>query len=134
MKKLVSTILAVCMMFCFASAAQTDNGGAMPLYERLTSLSALVRISSLGYAEARGSATTEPGYNVRVTLELQQFDDGWETIQSYTGNGSGVTATRVYIDRFVVHGTYQAKVTAVVTDANGNYVETATTTSQVVRY
>ena len=134
MKKLISMILAVCMTFCFASAAHQDDSEAMPLYLHLTNLSALVTISSSGYAEARATATTDPGYNVDVTLELQRLDDRWTTIYTQTGSGSGFIGTIVSIDRFVVHGTYQAKVTAVVTDANGKYVEPAITTSQVVRY
>lgn len=134
MKKMVSLILAVCMTFCVASAAHTDDSGTMPLYVHLTNLSALVAISPSGYAEARATATTDPGYNVEVTLELQRLGDKWTTIYTQTGSGSGYIGTIVSINRFVVHGTYQAKVTAVVTDANGNYVETATTTSQVARY
>lgn len=134
MKKMLSIILAVSMMFCFASAAQSDNSSVMPLYIHLTNLSALVRISSSGYAEARATAATDPGYNVKVTLELQQFKDNWTTINSQTGSGSGIVGTKVYINKYVSHGTYQAKVTAVVTDAYGKHIETETTTSQVVRY
>ena len=134
MKKLLSMILAVCMTFCFASAAQPDDSGAMPLYLHLTNLSALLAISPSGYAEARATATTDPGYKVEVTLELQRLGDSWTTIYTQTGSGSGIIGTIVSINKYVSHGTYQAKVTAEVTDAYGNYIETETTTSQVVRY
>lgn len=122
------------MVFCFASAAQSKNDGTMPLYDRLTGMSASLKINSIGYANAQGTAATEPGYNVAVTVELQQFDDGWTTIKSYTSSGSGVLGAKPYIKMFVSHGMYQAKVTAKVTDANGKHIETQTAFSQVVTY
>lgn len=133
MKKIVSIILVVCSIFYMASAAQPSDD-VMPLYEHLTGMSASLEINSIGYANAQATATAEPGYNVRVTLELQQFDNGWTTISSYTSTGSGILGTKPYINRFVVHGTYQAKATAVVTDSYGNYVETQVATSYVVKY
>lgn len=133
MKKIVSIILVVCSIFCMASAAQPSDD-VMPLYIHLTGMSASLEINSIGYASAQGTATAEPGYNVRVTLELQQFDNGWSTISSYTSSGSGVLGAKPYLNQFVVHGTYQAKVTAVVTDSQGNYIETQTALSKVVRY
>ena len=133
MKKIVSIILVVCSIFYMASAAQPSDD-VMPLYEHLTGMSASLEINSIGYANAQATATAEPGYNVRVTLELQQFENGWTTNSSYTSTGSGILGTKPYINRFVVHGTYQAKATAVVTDSYGNYVETQVATSYVVKY
>ena len=68
MKKIVSIILVVCSIFYMASAAQPSDD-VMPLYEHLTGMSASLEINSIGYANAQATATAEPGYNVRVTLE-----------------------------------------------------------------
>ena len=133
MKKILSIILVMCSIFCMASAAQRSDD-VTPLYEHLTGMSASLEINSIGYAYAQATATAEPGYNVTATLALQQFDDGWKTIKSYTSSGSGIRGTKPYIKMFVSHGTYQAKVTAVVTDSQGNYIETQTALSKVVRY
>lgn len=135
MKKIVSLILVVCMVFSFASATGSEpTEDIAPLYEQLIGMSSLLKINSLGYAEAYGTATVRAGYNVEATIELQKLDGNWNTISSYTSSGTGILGTKPYIKMFVVHGTYQAKVTAVVTDSYGNHIETQTALSQVVRY
>lgn len=134
MKRIVSVMLIICMVFSFASAAVPEDDGIMPLYDKLRVISSLLTINSLGYAEAYGTATVRPGYNVEATIELQELDGSWNTISSYTSSGSGVLGTKPYIKMFVDHGTYRAKVTAKVTDTNGNHIETQTAFSQSVSY
>lgn len=132
MKRLAAIVLVFCSVFSLASAAETDD--VMPLYDYISGISTTLVISDLGYAEATGTATVYPGYNVDVTVELQQFNNGWTTLSSYTGSGSGPTGAIVYVKRFVSHGLYQAKVTVKVKNSRGTIIETQTETSSVKSY
>mgnify|MGYP006939844032 CR=1 FL=1 len=107
MKRFVSIVLILCCVFSVSFAADQDDG-VMPLYDHI----ALIIVS----------------------LELQKLDNGWTTIDSYSGSGSGIEGVYVYLDRYVVHGTYRAKVTIDVTNSAGTVVETVTETSYLKTY
>lgn len=144
MKKFLAMILALCSMFSIASAASiSESDGSLstdikdvptPYYQHIAVIVTSLDISKAGYATASGATSLDPGYNAKVLLELQEFDNGWRTIDSYSDSGSGPRGVKLHLQRFVPHGTYRAKMTITVTDSNGNYVETETATSYVERY
>lgn len=133
MKKLISLILVFCCLSSVASAAAQDDD-VTPLYEHIAVIVVSLDISDYGYAKCTGTASLDPGYTADLTLELQEFDNGWNTIASQSGTGSGPQGVYVYLNRFVVHGTYRVQVTVEVTDSHGNFVERQVETSYVERY
>ena len=133
MKRLVSIILILCCVFSVSSAVNQDDG-IMPLYDHIALIIISLDINDSGYAESSGVASLDLGYNATLKLELQKLDDGWHTIDSYSGSGSGPEGVYVYLDRYVVHGTYRAKVTIDVTNSTGSVVETVTETSYIKTY
>nr|WP_295946105.1 hypothetical protein [uncultured Agathobaculum sp.] len=133
MKRFVSIVLILCCVFSVSFAADQDDG-TMPLYDHIAYIIVSLDISDSGYAKSSGVVSLYPGYNVTLELELQKLDNGWTTIDSYTGSGSGPEGVYVYLDRYVVHGTYRAKVTIDVTNSAGSVVETVTETSYIKTY
>ena len=86
MKRFVSIVLILCCVFSVSFAADQDDG-TMPLYDHIAYIIVSLDISDSGYAKSSGVVSLYPGYNVTLELELQKLDNGWTTIDSYTGSG-----------------------------------------------
>ena len=141
MKKRILTIFAV---FCFvlnlniamaANVSTKDDSDIELMYEQVMNMSAKLNISSYGQATCTGTVSVRPGYNVRLTIELLKMENNSQTsIKSWVHTGSGVLGVNESETYWVDHGTYTTKITAYVTDSNGNYVESPTATSLIKEY
>ena len=73
--------------------------------------------------------------NVKLTIELLKMENySWKSIKSWVHTGSGVVGVNESETYWVDHGTYTTKITAYVTDSNGNYIESPSTTSVIKEY
>ena len=136
-KKILCILMTFCMISCSALAINADTS---PIYEesgdarfeKITSMSAGLNISDTGYARCTGTVFLRPGYNVQATITLSELVDGqWEYVHSWTATGSGPAGVNESNGWWVDHGTYIVEVTAYVTDASGNYIESPTVQSYV---
>ena len=84
-KKIVCTLIAVCMLSCSALAVEAET---LPVYdepdgarfEQIIVMTAGLTISDTGYATCSGSVFLRPGYNVRATIALSGlFWDFYQT-------------------------------------------------------
>lgn len=142
-KRIVCILLAMC---CFAGSCvvgavdlptrkENVTTYATSRYKKLAMISAGLDISKSGYATCTSDATLARGYDVELTIDLLEFDNGkWNSIKSWTTTGSGILGASLDKSYWVAKGTYKVKATAVVTDANGNYIETATLDSTIEEY
>lgn len=139
-KKIVCTLIAVCMLSCSAPAVEAET---LPVYdepdgarfEQIIVMTAGLTISDTGYATCSGSVFLRPGYNVRATIALSELVDGhWELVHSWTATGSGPEGVNESNGWWVDHGTYIVEVTAYVTDSAGNYIESPTVQSYIDIY
>lgn len=133
MKRFISVLLILCCVLPVSFAADTDDG-VMPQYDHIAYITIDLDINDYGLAQADTSVSLYPGYNVSVKLELQQLKNGWTTIDSTFGYGSGPAGTYVSLDRYVTSGAYKAKVTINVINSVGAVVETVTEYSYIANY
>lgn len=139
-KRLICTFAIFCMFLnatcAFASDVTEKYDETYDLrFVQLLNMSADLGISSLGQATCAGSASVRPGYNIRLTIELLKMENGsWDSIKSWVHNGSGVIGVSESETYWVDHGTYTTKITAYVTDSNGKYIESPSTTSRIIEY
>lgn len=133
MKRFISFLLILCCVLPVSFAADTDDG-VMPQYDHIAYVYVVLDINDSGFAQATTTVSLYPGYNVSVKLELQQLKNGWTTIDSYSGSGSGPAGAYVFLDRYVTPGAYRAKVTINVSNSAGAVVETVTEYSYIENY
>ncbi|WOC75569.1 hypothetical protein RX717_00815 [Intestinibacillus sp. NTUH-41-i26] len=141
MKKRLLCIFAILSMilssnFAFAVDVSTKEDSDIELmYEQVMNMSAGLSISSFGQATCSGFASVHPGYNIRMTIELLKMENySWKSIKSWVHTGSGVVGVNASDTYWVDHGTYTTKITVYVTDSNGNYIESPSTTSVIKEY
>lgn len=132
-KRSLATIFTVCFMTLFiASVSAAGDPMVSPRYVGISTISCDLSISENGYASCEGHSHAYPGYTADVTLELQQDIGYWDTIKSWTGSGRSVPFEKGY---FVAEGyDYRVKITSVVYDSNGNYIETISATTGTHSY
>ena len=98
-------------------------------YVDLIMIAASCNISSSGLASCYGYAeTATTSYTVYLTLELQRYNNGWNTIKTWSTHGTRYA--ELSKNRYVSSGYYYRVVaTATVYTSSGNYVESASATS-----
>lgn len=139
-KRLFCLLTILCIVFssniAYATNVTTKQDEDIELmYEQVMNMSAELSISSLGKATCSGSVSVRPGYNVKLTIELLKMENySWTSIKSWVHNGSGVIGVNESDTYWVDHGTYTTKITAYVTDSNGKYIESPSTTSRIIEY
>ena len=126
----LAIILSLCMIVLSVSVVSATE--ISPRYTGMATIACELDINSNGYASCSGRSLCYVGYTANVTLELQQKDGSWDTIKSWTGSGRSVPFDKGY---FVASGyDYRVKITSVVYDVNGNYIETVSATTGVHSY
>ena len=139
-KKLIGILTALCMVispsFALAADVTTKVDEDIELmYEQVMNMSAGLNISTFGQATCSGAVSVRPGYNVKLTIELLKMENySWKSIKSWVHTGSGVVGVNESETYWVDHGTYPTKISAYVTDSNGNYIESPSTTSVIKEY
>ena len=139
LRKVISLVLVVLILSSLVSAYAVELDEDLPPddpepYIGVTSIGASLSINSMGKATCYGYVNLSSGYTATASLSLQQYNSGsWITIISWSATG-GPTIS-IHGTHYVTAGySYRAKITAVVYDQNGNYVETVSATSSTVYY
>ena len=112
-----------------AADIPTDNQ-AQPCYTYIDAVSAGLSInSSTGLATCSGTGYAKGTTDVvSLTVLLQQSKDGtWHTLKSWSGSNTNMAVVEGQL--YVYKGyTYRTKVTEIVYDKNGNFLESASCT------
>ena len=134
MKKIVSLALVTVLLFMMvvpASAANADNT-VQPRWTYLNIIDAGLDINWLGIATCEGNVLAYGNTTVKVVVRLQQqTDSGWSTLKTWSDTDTGSAyASGIY----AVHSgyTYRVSVIAYAYDANGNLLETGSTSDTLV--
>lgn len=118
------------------NSATEQQEMATPRYKHVAMMAGTLSITSAGQANCGANVALDRGYNVKVTMELQKYDSGdWNTLKSWSKSGSGPMGADLSESyKLSSSDMYQVKVTAYVTDSNGNYVESPVCYSVVREY
>lgn len=130
MKRIIAVLLTICLMSAMAipATAISPPTTVQPRWTYLDTVTSYLNINYLGIATCEGSATAGALVTVEVTVRLQQLKDtGWATIKTWTSTGTGTASAS---GNYAVYRgyTYRTSVTSYVYDANGNLIETGTST------
>jgi len=136
MKKTISLIIVLTILFSFSTQALATNEKATeefeitPMWINLMTLSASIKIDSLGIATCTSNMTQSLSDGTsKLIMNLQKLnsDNNWVTIATWTKEGSMKCINSTY--RAVSKGTYRLSATGKVYDSSGNFIESGTTNS-----
>ena len=131
-KKLVNILclaLAITIAMSITVVSAAEKGSIMPRFVGIDAQAISLTINEYGRANCDCSVSAKSGYNVNVTMSLEQ--DGTE-IKSWTGSGSRVDLSKVY---YVAEGhDYQVIITSRVYTSGGSYLCSYTGESHVYSY
>ena len=136
-KKLVTSMLAFLLLTVVVPPFLYTAEAATPRYIAINDFRTDLEISDSGSASCSTKVSfVYTTYTVEITMKLQRTsmtESQWTTIRTWTTTGSGTVAMdRVWLVNSGYF--YRLIVTATVYDANGNFVETQTISSEVVGY
>lgn len=134
MKRIISAGLLVFMVILsvlpvYASgieSASTKSGIMSPQFTAILSMSAGLSISSSGKATCAGSVTpSSDTYTADMTVSLEKStSNGWSTIKSWTGSGTGYVGVAIEAYYYVTSGTYRVCTTVNIYNSSGTLLET----------
>ena len=134
MKKLICFCLSLFLLFTSAIPASVADASSLgsenlisPNFTYIWSISAGLGISSSGKAHYSGSIdASSNSYTVALTVSLQKStSNGWTTVKSWSGSGSGQCGLIVEGYYYVDNGTYRVCSSAKVYKSTGLLLETA---------
>lgn len=136
-KRMVAVVLAFCMVMCscpFNIMAQAYD--SVGLYNiAILKTSYIFDITLNGQATCYGQVCARDGYNVQLTMQLQQKTKSgmWKTIQSCNATDTSIA---VLDETYQVEKGYDYRlmVVYIAYDSNGNKVESFYDLSNVIRY
>lgn len=134
MKRVISTGLLVFMVMLSAlpvyasgvESTSTESGIISPQFTAILSMSAGLSINSLGKATCAGSVTpSNDTYTADMTVSLEKStSNGWSTIKSWTGSGTGFVGVAIEAYYYVANGTYRVCTTVNIYNSSGTLLET----------
>lgn len=134
-KRTLIILLAVIVVFTSSvtvSATSLNSTDILPRFTHISSVSAGLTIdSSTGLASCEGIGCAKANSSiVDVTVQLQQYkNNAWVTLKTWSGTDSVMTV--VDGQYYVYKGyRYRTKVSVVVYDADGNYLESTIGTQE----
>ena len=144
LSKVVAVIAAVSMCFGGISAFATEqkdltslgqpNLSVSPCFVAIVSYSNNLILNSGGRLTCQGKTSVQYGNIAGVTIELQQYNGGWNTIKTW-GESTAITLVSVSNDWYVSSGyQYRLKLTHKAYDSNWNQLESFTSYSKTVSY
>lgn len=126
----ILAIIIISMIPLTAAAESFTDNQVQPCYTYIDAVTAGLSInSSTGLATCSGTGYAKGTTDVvSLTVLLQQNKDGtWHTLKSWSGSNTNMAV--VEGQYYVYKGyTYRTKVTEIVYDKNGNYLESASCT------
>lgn len=140
-KKLITLLSLVSAFSChantFAEESNTQTTGNIgnivaPYSIAITYISAELELGSFGGFSCYGCTEVQGQYTAGVTVELQYYDGGWDTIADWSHKAyyAEVDSTYYVSER----GEYRIKVTHKAYNSSGSVVETMTSYSDVIEY
>ena len=138
-KKLIATVL--CVVMCLGMGAVSSFAAVKPGNDVITpqniaiiATDNFIELGSLGKLTCLGSTEVQDGYNAKVTVELQRYQNGsWTTIKTWTDYGDAFAT--VDKDYYVTSGYYyRLKITHQAYTYSGTLVETIYKYSDVINY
>lgn len=134
MKRIISAGLLVFMVMLsvlpvYASGDErvsSESGIISPQFTAILSMSAGLSIDSSGKATCSGSVTpSDNTYTVNMTVSLEKStSNGWSTIKSWSGSGTGYAGVAIEAYYYVTSGTYRVCTTAKIYNSSGTLLET----------
>lgn len=132
---ILSLALALCLLIPLAPqsyAAEVDTPAEEEIEVYFTGtfgISACIAILPTGEAECWGTVDCYPGYTADAVMRLQwkNQNGAWIDWQSWDAEGNVVDFYEVY--PIPLERTYRVRVVAVISDAEGNWVETVSAIS-----
>ncbi len=139
MKKAISMFLVaatIALSVVPAYAASSSTSGYMSVnFISIMSISAGLSIDSNGKATCSGLVTpSDDAYTADITVSLQEYDNGWTTIKSWTASGEGYDGAYASAKYYVSNGKYRVKSTAKIYDSAGTLLETQSINSAEKTY
>lgn len=140
MKKAVSILMCLCVVFCFDvtanSLSEVENGLFEVANISLDTISA--SITKSGQKIKCGSTCSIfSGDKVSVRLSLQRFipDTGWRTIEYWVSPDykyGTYLFEKFSTDNFTAYSSYRVLAAASVYDPNGNFIESVVSYSRIL--
>lgn len=135
MKKVIQVVTALLLVFILpitASASSLEARVSQPRYTHIDGVYASLSIdSSNGLATCTGTAYAKASDSiVELTVQLQQCkNDTWYTLKTWSGSDTNMA---VVTGKYYVYKgyTYRTKVSVVMYDADGNYLESTIGTQE----
>lgn len=102
-------------------------------YEAIIDCRCEIESKQGGLMECSAYGRVDAGCEAELTLELQRYDDGWDSVISWSGNGEEIAA--VSKSRYVERGyQYRVKLVCSVYGDDGEFIEKTTVYSKKVSY
>ncbi|WP_301625210.1 hypothetical protein [Paenibacillus apis] len=144
MKKILSTVslLAILLFPMQETIVQAQNNSSTLnsdhitlFYDYISVIGASIDIGNLGKTASSGFVHYSGDYDSTLTVELQRSDgNGWSTIKTWSKSFSGAGLHSLEENYYVTSG-YTYRVMSKSTIKSGNTIlETASSTSSVVKY
>ena len=136
-KKVIAiTMAATTMCLCVSSAvgAKAPDSGSIisPQNIAVTTTDSQLTLGSYGELSCYGTTQVQSGYTAEVIVELQQFNGGWGTIQTWSKKGG--RSAMVNVNHYVIKGSYRLKLTHNAYNSSGTLVESIPKYSNTVKY
>ena len=134
--RILFLIVALTLLITSASAAAQPNETVQPRYTSITRYDAGLQINSAGRADCTAIAmlnnTTD---SVVLIMSLRRSEDGVTWSSEKTWSISGNLAVSLDESFYVLSGYYyKVNVSVTVYNEGGHYIETATTSSEIINY
>lgn len=118
-------------------AKKPDNGGESDIISpqniAVSAIDNRLTVDDYGKSTCYGKTSVQYGYIAGITVELQQYNGGWSTIQTW--NNSGGTTSSIREDWYVEKGySYRLKLTHKAYNSSWTQIESFNKYSNVVYY
>lgn len=143
LKKVVAVMVVGVIFFSGSSALASNQNLSPGMDESPESVSphfiAIIKywnnltLNAGGRLTCEGETQVQYGYKAGINMELQQYNNGWNTIKTWSGSDLDV----IYLsrDRYVESGhSYRLKLTHRALDDNDTVIETFVSHSKIVTY
>ena len=133
LKKLAAAVLVPVVLTAAPAhcpAAAPDTGIVSPNYTAIANVDNLLTLESNNNLNCYAYTSVYRSYTAKVTVELQQSNGGWETIETWTDKGG--TSAVVNEDYTAKSGKYRLKVTHSSYNSSGKLLDSVAVYSDTV--
>lgn len=137
----LAAVALMCLSGISVSAAEQNdpidsdkvNAAISPCFLAIVSCENNLTLNSGGRLTCEGKTEVQYGYIAGLTIELQQYDEQWKTIKTWSASDS--TVVSLSKDWYVISGyQYRLKLTHKAMNTNYAVIESFTSYSRTVAY